>query len=42
MGRPAPAAGWTALAFDAALLTLFALHHSLFARERVKATPSPG
>ena len=36
MGRPAPAAGWTALAFDAALLTLFALHHSLCAREPVK------
>jgi len=36
MGRPAPAAGWTALAIDVALLTLFALHHSLFARERVK------
>jgi protein-S-isoprenylcysteine O-methyltransferase Ste14 len=36
MGRPAPATGWTALAIDAALLTLFALHHSLFARERMK------
>jgi len=36
MGRSAPATGWTALAIDAALVTLFALHHSLFARERVK------
>ena len=36
MGRPAPATGWTAPAIDALLLTLFALHHSLFARERVK------
>ncbi|HEV8210325.1 MAG TPA: isoprenylcysteine carboxylmethyltransferase family protein [Vicinamibacterales bacterium] len=36
MGRLAPATGWTALAIDAALLTLFALHHSLFAREPVK------
>lgn len=35
-GRPMPAAGWPPLAFDAALITLFALHHSLFARERVK------
>jgi protein-S-isoprenylcysteine O-methyltransferase Ste14 len=36
MGRPAPATGWTALAIDGALLTLFAFHHSLFAREPVK------
>ena len=36
MGRSAPVTGSTALAIDAALLTLFALHHSLFARERVK------
>jgi protein-S-isoprenylcysteine O-methyltransferase Ste14 len=36
MGRLAPATGWTALAIDAALLTLFAFHHSLFAREPVK------
>jgi hypothetical protein len=40
MGRPAPATGWTAVAIEAALLTLFALHHSLFARERVKDTIS--
>jgi hypothetical protein len=36
MGRPAPATGSTAVAIDAALLTLFALHHSLFAREPMK------
>jgi protein-S-isoprenylcysteine O-methyltransferase Ste14 len=29
-------AGWPALAFDAALVSVFAFHHSLFARERVK------
>jgi len=37
MGRRLPAAGLSALAVDAALVTIFALHHSLFARERVKA-----
>jgi protein-S-isoprenylcysteine O-methyltransferase Ste14 len=31
-----PAPGWSPLAFDAALITVFALHHSLFARERIK------
>ena len=36
MGRPAPSAGSPALLVDAALFTLFALHHSLFARERIK------
>lgn len=36
-GRALPAAGWAPVAFNAALITLFALHHSLFARERVKA-----
>jgi len=36
LGRPMPAAGWRPLAVDAALITVFALHHSLFARERVK------
>jgi protein-S-isoprenylcysteine O-methyltransferase Ste14 len=36
MGRPAFSTSWTALAIDASLLTLFALHHSLFARKRVK------
>jgi protein-S-isoprenylcysteine O-methyltransferase Ste14 len=28
---------WTALAVDAGLITIFALHHSVFARERIKA-----
>jgi len=37
LGRPAPPAGWTPVYADAALLTSFALHHSVFARERVKA-----
>ncbi|HMB78683.1 MAG TPA: isoprenylcysteine carboxylmethyltransferase family protein [Vicinamibacterales bacterium] len=36
MGRPAPAAGLLPLAADAALITIFAMHHSVFARERVK------
>jgi protein-S-isoprenylcysteine O-methyltransferase Ste14 len=35
-GRPAAFAGWTAVAIDAALFTVFALHHSLFARDSVK------
>jgi protein-S-isoprenylcysteine O-methyltransferase Ste14 len=37
MGRPAPPSGWSAIAVDAALLTIFALHHSLFAREGIKS-----
>jgi methanethiol S-methyltransferase len=36
MGRRLPSAGWQPLAIDAALITIFAVHHSLFARERVK------
>jgi len=36
-GRPLLFAGWTPVALDAALITIFALHHSLFAREPVKA-----
>lgn len=36
LGRPWPTGGWPALAADAALITVFALHHSLFAREGVK------
>jgi protein-S-isoprenylcysteine O-methyltransferase Ste14 len=36
MGRQTPPAGWQPLVVDAALITIFALHHSLFARERVK------
>ena len=35
-GRPRPFHGWQAIAADAALFTLFASHHSLFARERIK------
>jgi methanethiol S-methyltransferase len=37
MARPAAFAGWPAVAADAALITLFAGHHSLFARDAVKA-----
>jgi protein-S-isoprenylcysteine O-methyltransferase Ste14 len=36
LGRPTPFAGWLPVAADTALITIFALHHSLFARERVK------
>jgi methanethiol S-methyltransferase len=36
MSRAMPAAGWRPIAADAALITVFAFHHSLFARERVK------
>jgi methanethiol S-methyltransferase len=35
-GRPHPFGGWQPIAADAALFALFAAHHSLFARERVK------
>ena len=35
-GRPMPFAGWAPVAVDAALITTFAVHHSVFARERVK------
>jgi len=35
-GQPRPFAGWTPLAVDTLLVTLFAGHHSLFAREWVK------
>ena len=31
-----PPAGWPAFAFDAVLITIFALHHSVFARDAVK------
>jgi protein-S-isoprenylcysteine O-methyltransferase Ste14 len=37
LNRPLPAVRWDALAADAGLLTIFALHHSLFARDVVKA-----
>jgi hypothetical protein len=36
LGRVRPPAGSAPLAFDVALFTVFALHHSLFARDRVK------
>ena len=36
LGRPTPLAGWGPVCVDAALITIFALHHSLFARDRVK------
>lgn len=36
-GRALPFAGWPPVAADGVLLTIFALHHSLFAREAVKA-----
>lgn len=35
-GRPAPFAGWTPIGVDALLLTMFAAHHSLFARDFLK------
>jgi hypothetical protein len=36
MGRSAPLAGWEPVAVDVTLITMFALHHSLCARTRVK------
>jgi protein-S-isoprenylcysteine O-methyltransferase Ste14 len=36
-GRTAPWAGWVPVLIDAVLISMFAFHHSLFARERVKA-----
>src|SRR5205823_3128658 len=35
-GRALPSRGWPPVAADAVLFTLFAAHHSLFAREPVK------
>jgi protein-S-isoprenylcysteine O-methyltransferase Ste14 len=35
-GQPAPAAGWRPVVFNVALLTVFALHHSIFARPWMK------
>jgi protein-S-isoprenylcysteine O-methyltransferase Ste14 len=37
LGQSAPFAGWAAISVDTALLSVFALHHSLFARDGVKA-----
>ena len=36
LARPLPRSGWGSFAVDAALMTIFALHHSVFARERIK------
>jgi protein-S-isoprenylcysteine O-methyltransferase Ste14 len=38
LGRSRPPGGWQPLAFDAVLFSVFALHHSVFAREPVKRT----
>lgn len=38
--HPAPFASWSAVAFNSALLTVFAIHHSVFARPSVKAAVS--
>jgi methanethiol S-methyltransferase len=35
--RDAPYAGWLPIVFDTLLFSCFALHHSLFARDRIKA-----
>ena len=37
LGRSQPWSGWRTVAVDAALFTVFASHHSVFARDRVKA-----
>ena len=37
LGRSMPAAGWAPLSVDAALVSIFSLHHSVFARDGVKA-----
>jgi protein-S-isoprenylcysteine O-methyltransferase Ste14 len=37
LGRLPPPAGWRPLVFDALLFTIFALHHSLFARDFARA-----
>jgi len=36
-GRGLPSGGWPPLAIDAGLITIFAVHHSVFARETMKA-----
>src|SRR5437867_4458304 len=36
LGQARPAGGGTSIAWDLALVTLFALHHSLFARDAIK------
>lgn len=37
LGRPLTSAGWGSVAIDTLLITCFALHHSLLARDRAKA-----
>src|SRR5204863_2158672 len=37
LGRPAASDPWPAAAYDAALFAIFAAHHSVFARDAVKA-----
>lgn len=37
LGRPQPWAGWAPVIFNLGLVSIFALHHSLFARTRMKA-----
>lgn len=37
LAAPAPGPSWQAVAFDALLVGVFALHHSVFARDTVKA-----
>src|SRR6266511_4662331 len=41
LGRSMPWIGWQPVAFDAVLFSVFALHHSLFAREGVKRLLAP-
>jgi hypothetical protein len=45
LSTPIPFTGWTAFAADASLVTAFAMHHSLFAREwaqrRLSMIPAP-
>jgi protein-S-isoprenylcysteine O-methyltransferase Ste14 len=38
LGRPRPRMGWLPIVVDAILVTVFALHHSVFAREPIKRT----
>jgi protein-S-isoprenylcysteine O-methyltransferase Ste14 len=37
LAEPSPAISWTAAVTDLGLLTVFAMHHSLFARDPIKA-----
>ena len=40
LARAAPFAGWPPVVYDAALFTVFAVHHSVFARRSIKAALS--